>query len=55
MRRRQHRGKHHRRNEQWTDSGPADPGGNHAGILSAEAVMISKRTQVDGSGRLKCS
>jgi len=55
MRRRQHRGKYHRRNEQWTDSGPADPGGNHAGILSAEAVMISKRTQVDGSGRLKCS
>ena len=47
VRRRQRRSKHHRRNEQRCGRGAADPGGNHAGILSAEPVMIPKRTQVD--------
>ena len=39
VRRREHRGKHHCRNQQWRGRGAADPGGNHAGILSAEPVM----------------
>jgi hypothetical protein len=34
--RRQHRGKHHGRNEQRRGRGPANPVGNHAGILSGE-------------------
>ena len=39
MRRWQHRGKHHGRDEQRRGGRAADPGGNHAGILSAEPVM----------------
>ena len=40
VRRRQHRGKHHGRNEQRCGRGAADPGSNHAGILSGEADEI---------------
>ncbi len=40
VRRRQHRGEHHRRNEQRCGRGAADPGSNHAGILSGEADEI---------------
>ena len=36
VRRWQHRGKHHGRDEQRHGGGAADPGGNHAGILSGE-------------------
>jgi hypothetical protein len=38
---RQHRGKHHGRNKQRGGRGAADPGGNHAGILSGEVNKVS--------------
>ena len=41
VRRRKHRSKHHRRNEQRCGGGPANPGGNHAGILSGEVNKVS--------------
>ena len=41
MRRRQHRGKHHGRNEQRCGRGAADPGSNHAGILSGEGNEVA--------------
>ena len=41
VRRRQHRGKHHRRDEQRCGRGAADPGGNHAGILSGEGNEVA--------------
>lgn len=37
MRRRQHRGTHHGRNDERRGGGPTEAGRNHAGILSAEA------------------
>ena len=41
VRRWQHRGKHHGRDEQRRSGGAADPGGNHAGILSGEVNKVS--------------
>jgi hypothetical protein len=41
VRRRQHRGKHHGRYEQRCGRGAADPGSNHAGILSGEGNEVA--------------
>jgi hypothetical protein len=53
VRRRQHRGKHHRRDEQRCGRGAADPGGNHAGILSG--LRISESYAVRRQRSLNCS
>jgi hypothetical protein len=41
VRRWQHRGKHHGRDEQRRGGGAADPGSNHAGILSGDMNKVS--------------
>ena len=41
VRRWQHRGKHHGRNEQWRGGGLAGAGGDHAGILSGRVNKVS--------------
>jgi hypothetical protein len=45
VRRRQHRGKHHGRNEQRCGGGAADPVSNHAGILSGEGNEVALAAQ----------